>query len=158
MYKVGEDPKECSTRGDKPYVGDLIAFLGPSQFTPYWIGEITQIRTKTYDFAWYDHDEKGRFKKLEWVETKPHMWCSYLHWRFKLNENGTVQLPSIQAILNPKDAYPSVEDGIYYRMRKKPETKKSEKSEKTKETKKSETKKSETKKSETKTKNKRKRK
>ena len=37
VYKVGEYPKECSTRGDKLYVGDLIAFLGPSQFTPYWI-------------------------------------------------------------------------------------------------------------------------
>ena len=127
IYKVGAFPSECATRGNKLYVGDKIAFLGPSEQVPYWIAEVKEIRTKTLTFVWYENDERGRFKKISWTETKPHMWCVYLHWRFKLNGDGTVPISAIDAIRHHELAYPGIEDGIYYRMRKPREQKAEEK-------------------------------
>ena len=64
VYKRGQIPSGNANRGNKLYVGDLVAVLGPTETDPYWLFKITAIRTTTFDFQWFEKDSKERYHLL----------------------------------------------------------------------------------------------
>lgn len=92
-------------RGNKLYVNDLVAVVGPTQDQPFYLLKIKKLRTKDFDFQYYDKTEKGKYKLLEPIVTQLHLWATYLHWRFALVD-GCLSGSTYKAIMMHEHAWP----------------------------------------------------
>lgn len=102
-------PSEIIKRGDKLRVNDLIAVAGPTQDQPFFILKIKKLRTRDFDFQYYDLNENGKYKLLKPVITQLHLWATYLHWGFHLNRDGSLKPSTYKSISMHEHAWPVLE-------------------------------------------------
>ena len=107
VYKRGQIPSGIANRGNKLYVGDLVAVLGPTETDPYWLFKITAIRTITFDFHWLEKDSKDRYHLLPETHKRTHLFSTYLHWRFELKSDKTLRISTVKAINFHKHSWPA---------------------------------------------------
>ena len=110
VYKRGQIPSGVAQRGNKLYVDDLVAVLGPTETDPFWILKIRAIRTKTLDFQWYEKDSKGRYSLLPETHKRTHLFSTYLHWRFTLKADNTMRVSTITSINFHKHSWATSEE------------------------------------------------